>query len=316
MTCLNPRRSVRDIDGVTYFGEHSHDGWHETIEVPCNRCHFCMARRKRDWAIRATHEAEDHQRTIRLEEGPTASISNSCFVTLTYDEEHLPNDESVSISEFSRFMQRLRNRRRGESIRYLACGEYGSLGRPHYHGLLFGLSFHKDRDPLNRGTDAAYASDELTETWGKGRCELGPVNYATASYVAGYVVKKSYDEALVRRPFDEPDHTYVRNTSGTWNKVSPEFNTCSRRPGLARPWIERNLDSVYRSDSVHIDGRSFRPPKFYDKVLEEFRPDHWELIQAQRREHASGLGLTTGLERAARRSIFESSPVQRKQIIN
>lgn len=298
-----------DEMGITHFGEFSIDSYHEQIQVDCNRCHACLARRKRDWAVRCVHEAEDNRRSVQLAEGPAAAVSNSCFITLTYAEEHLPDDESLKIEHWQKFMSNLRNSRRGTSLRYLACGEYGDKGRPHYHALLFGVSFHKDRENLNRDRSAAFFSEELEALWGKGRTELGPASYATAAYVAGYVVKKAYDQADILRPHDRPAYTLVQNkTNNTWREVKPEFNTSSRRPPLALPWIERNLDLVYSTDTVHIDGKQFRPPKLYDKTLRERRPDHWETIQAQRRAHTEALGLTTGLERKARKSLFRSGP--------
>lgn len=214
-------------------------------------------------------------------------------------------------------MQRLRNQRRGKSIRYLACGEYGAKGRPHYHGLLFGVSFHGDRFPLHRGDDVAFGSEELEEIWGQGRIEIGPANYATAAYVAGYVVKKGYDEALIHRPAEDAPFTYVRDpdSNSGFRKVAPEFNTMSRNPGLARDWIEDHLDLVYRDDQVRIEGRSFRPPAFYDRVLAEFRPDTWQEVQQRRREVVSTRGLSSGQQLAAKRSLHESSLLQRQQKI-
>lgn len=313
MQCLNPRRSVQDVDGVTYYGEHSIDGYHETVEVACNRCHTCLARRKRDWAIRCVHENEDHIRTIDLAEGPQAQIARSCFVTLTYDEDNLPDGATLQKSDWQRFMQRLRNTRRSKRIRYLACGEYGSKGRPHYHGILFNVSFHRDSQPARPGIDASRTSENLEKIWGLGRTELAPVTYATAAYVAGYVVKKSYDDASVLRPHDREAYTLVRNPDGTFREALPEFNVASRRPGIARPWIERNLDHVYNHDSVFVDGRMYRPPKFYDKVLAEIRPDHWSEIQKRRGDFSSNNGLSSGHERRARKSLFESKLGQRSQ---
>ena len=39
---------------------------------------------------------------------------------------------------------------------------------------------------------------------------------------------------------------------------------------------------VYPSDSIHLDGRSFRPPKFYDKIMKSIDPDLMEDIIEQR----------------------------------
>ena len=62
---------------------------------------------------------------------------NSCFVTLTYDKYHLPDDYSLHLEDLQKFLKRLRitiNRKisKSKKIKYLAVGEYGSQrGRPH-----------------------------------------------------------------------------------------------------------------------------------------------------------------------------------------
>ena len=46
-----------------------------TIEVPCGHCVACRIARSREWAVRLLHESE--------------FWDEYCFVTLTYDDEHL-----------------------------------------------------------------------------------------------------------------------------------------------------------------------------------------------------------------------------------
>ena len=63
--------------------------------------------------------------------------SVNSFVTLTYDDEHLPGDQCLDHRDFQLFMKRLRKR---FPSRFFMCGEYGGLnGRPHYHSILFGV---------------------------------------------------------------------------------------------------------------------------------------------------------------------------------
>ena len=47
----------------------------KTIEVPCGHCVACRIARSREWAVRLLHESE--------------FWDDFCFVTLTYDDEHL-----------------------------------------------------------------------------------------------------------------------------------------------------------------------------------------------------------------------------------
>lgn len=318
MACLNPRRSQIDADGVVYFGETENGGSEfQDFEVSCGRCHECYARTKRDTAIRCVHEAEEYRIDVELPDGVPARVGNSCFVTLTYDPEHLPEGESVDLAEWQGFMQRLRNRFRGQSIRYVSCGEYGTKGRPHYHGILFGVSFHGDRQPVRRGDDAAFSSPTLDDVWGKGRTEIGPVNYATAAYVAGYVVKKAYDEAVVRRPHDEEAFTFVSDPSGKVRKVRPEFSTRStgrgETRGLGYRWICRNYRSVYERDEVRLDGGAWQVPRYYDRVLEELDPGlFWEVV-TRRRDRAREREVTPSTVSRSRKVIFEAKLGQREQ---
>ena len=64
--------------------------------------------------------------------------SSAFFLTLTYDNEHLPPGAELSKRDLQLFIKRLRKRNPG--IRYFAVGEYGSQkGRPHYHAVIFNL---------------------------------------------------------------------------------------------------------------------------------------------------------------------------------
>lgn len=115
---LNGSSSYQRIDHFTPL---------EHFTVKCAKCIGCRQDHARDWALRCEHELRDHDK--------------SCFLTLTYDEKHLPEDRSVDVRHLQLFFKRLR-KKYGEGIRYIASGEYGDKrGRPHYHVLLFGLDF-------------------------------------------------------------------------------------------------------------------------------------------------------------------------------
>lgn len=67
-----------------------------TITVPCGKCIDCRLDRSRDWALRCMHELQ-------------TSEFGACFVTLTYDDAHLPEGRSLDYRDFQLFMHRLRN---------------------------------------------------------------------------------------------------------------------------------------------------------------------------------------------------------------
>ena len=93
------------------------------VDVPCGQCIGCRLERSRQWAVRCMHEASLYE--------------NNCFITLTYNEDHIPSDGSLKKDHFQKFMKRLR-KKFGAGIRFFHCGEYGAeLSRPHYHAILF-----------------------------------------------------------------------------------------------------------------------------------------------------------------------------------
>ena len=87
---------------------------------------FRSVSQSRYLAVRCMHEASMH-------------MFNS-FVTLTYDDNHLPEYNSLNYKHFQDFMKRLRKSNNG--VRFYMCGEYGEdFSRPHYHALLFNCFF-------------------------------------------------------------------------------------------------------------------------------------------------------------------------------
>ena len=114
------------------------------------------------------------------------------FLTLTYNPESLPTDESISVRTFQLFMKRLRkklqitvlnlytgrnNQHTITPIRSYQCGEYGEdLGRPHYHVILFGYAFpDKIKCEDTQSGKPQYTSAILDEIWGLGFCTISAV---------------------------------------------------------------------------------------------------------------------------------------------
>lgn len=131
----------------------AHEGAPQGLLVACGKCLMCRIARRREWAMRLTHELDYHE--------------NAIFLTLTYDDDNLPwkiktqltEDEkntdiptlylsdypTLKKTDLQLFIKRLRqNLKRAKDeriIKYFACGEYGDLTqRPHYHAIIFGLN--------------------------------------------------------------------------------------------------------------------------------------------------------------------------------
>lgn len=227
------------------------------------------------------HEAQFHE--------------HSCFLTLTYNDDHLPTDSGLRYDDFQRFMKRLRKwqpdkryrvidgrRVLDNPIRYYMCGEYGDeLLRPHYHAALFGAVF-PDMLPFRRTESGSmiYTSETLTNIWGLGHASIGELTYDSAAYIARYVVKKiSGTKAAAHYRRVDPD-------TGEVFDVSPEFTRMSLKPGIGQKWINQYHADVYPTDRINTHGRLSRPPRYYDKQMEVTNPDILTTVQEQRYKRA------------------------------
>ena len=173
-------------------------------------------------------------------------------------------------------MKRLRKKYKNKKIRYYHCGEYGDKNfRPHYHAIIFGLQFDDQKLFTVTNGEKLYTSEKLEKLWPFGFSTIGTVTFESAAYVARYVMKKVNGK-------NAKDH-YERidpNTGEIYNLV-PEYNTMSRRPGIASGWFDKYKDDVYPSDNIHLREKTFRPPKFY-RIYEHLMPNEMEKIKKQR----------------------------------
>lgn len=243
MTCYHPINV-----GVprAAFGNHK---LYFPVTVPCGNCIGCRADQARDWAIRITHEMQVHD--------------DAWFITLTYNNEELPNHGSLDPEDLRIFFKTLR-RQTGERISYYACGEYGpETKRPHYHAVLFGPSF---LDRMHWRTDPngpVWRSETLENAWRLGNSELTTVSPRSASYVAGYVREK------VQAKHNPHHYERLDPATGEIVEVYPDFSRMSRRPPIGRRWIEKFWPEVYPRDQVIFNGRWLRPPRYYDKWMDQ-----------------------------------------------
>ena len=75
-----------------------------------------------------------------------------------------------------------------------------------------------------------------------------------------------------KRVFPEAYERYSPQT-GEIVEVEQEFSRMSLRPAIGRTWIQRFWRDVYPRDYVVMDGREMRPPRYYDKWMEQEHPD-------------------------------------------
>jgi len=223
------------------------------------------------WGVRCHHEAMMHPK--------------NCFLTLTYDEQNVPEDYSVKLDHFQKFMKRLR-KKYPQKIRFLACGEYGEQKlRPHYHAVIFNHDFNDKKQITTRNDYPIYNSNELKTLWPQGSHELGTVTFKSSCYVARYCMKKIGG--------DIADEHYYRESpvNGQYYRVDTEF--CVQSKGLGQSWFDKYKSDAFPADFLIIDGKKVKPPRFYLNQLKEddkdrLLADHNEkhAIQTARRAHS------------------------------
>ena len=202
--------------------------------------------------------------------------SDNCFVTLTYNNRHLPADHGLHVQHWQLFMKRLR-KQQGNGIRFFHCGEYGSkYGRPHYHALLFNFDFEDKREWTTKGDTVLYTSKTLDKLWGMGFCTVGAATFQSAAYVARYLMKKITGDTA------DEHYEYINPETGEIHQRKPEYITMSRRDGIGYEWFKKYKNDVFPGDFVVIDGHKVRPPRYYDTLLEALDSVEHESVRVQR----------------------------------
>lgn len=212
----------------------------------CGKCMECLIAKSNEWAFRCCLEASLYK--------------DNCCITLTYNNDFLPSNETLVKSDLQKFVKRLRKHLEPVKIRYFACGEYGSLrGRPHYHIIVFNYKppdlvyFFTDK----KGTDV-FLSREIQKLWKFGFSSVVDVSLNTAKYCAKYLQKIPTDSRL--KPF-----TVMSKGLGF----------------LAVDFI--CLDS----DKIYFNGKYIKIPRYYlDRFSREGFSDKVEFLKAKRRVNA------------------------------
>jgi len=121
----------------------------------------------------------------------------------------------------------------------------------------------------------------LNHIWGKGFCSIGEVTFQSAAYVARYIMKKQSG------PQSKEHYQHVDKETGEVSQRVPEFTVMSRRPGIAADWFAKFATDVFPDDFITLQGKKYKTPRYYDKLLSRITPDGYaEVIKLARRETA------------------------------
>lgn len=223
-------------------------------KVPCGKCAFCWQTKRSSWVFRIRHE-------MRCQD------QRGYFLTLTYDEKHVPRTSDGKRSLRFRHVQLMFKRLRKAKYycKYIAVGEYGTqTQRPHYHLLLW--------------TDAP--TDAIEKLWcntrnePRGSIHFGTLTVASAMYTLKYILQPR------QKPEDGREH--------------------------ARAQFSRGLGLGYLTSSVYeyhtafeespvftsvLDGQQFALPRYYkNKIFTKYQCAReasrvkWQRIREYRNE--------------------------------
>ena len=260
------------------------------MQVPCGQCIGCRLARSQEWAVRCVHEAQLHD--------------ENCFVTLTYDDSELPQFGELRKDHFQCFMKRLRKSISPKRVRFFHCGEYGETNqRPHYHALLFGYApndreVHSERDGV-----VLYTSTKLAALWGKGFVTIGEVTFESAAYVARYTMKKLNGERYFAPLIDF--------STGEIFELENVYATMSRNPGIGNSWFKDFKSDVFPDDFVVLNGRRYRPPRYYGKLLEATHSEEYEEMKQRRQQVAKERAEDNTTERLVVREEVQHAKVNK-----
>lgn len=247
-----------------------------SVTIPCGRCIGCKIQYSRDWADRMMIELDQYN-------------GKGIFLTLTYNNDHVPCNYDPNTDEFTGFtldkrdvqlfMKRLRKHYKDVKCRFYLAGEYGpSTLRPHYHAIIYGLSLEDlEKDGFkglkpkgyNELKQQYWISPTLTKIWNNGFTLVSEVSWKTCAYVARYVTKKLGKEIELINPY-----------------AIPEFALMSRKPGIGGTYLEDHpevYDLKHINMSFKTGGLQINIPKYFMKRLQLTNPVRYDNMMKERR---------------------------------
>jgi hypothetical protein len=208
--------------------------------------------------------------------------SDNAFITLTFNDLHLPSNRSLDLVIFQKFMKRLR--KKVGLLKFFHCGEYGELeGRPHYHACIFGYDFPDKKHWKTTNKIPVYRSAILEKLWtdpktglSLGYSSTGSVTFQSAAYVARYITKKVTGDAAQKH------YEYTNPETGEITQKKPEYTTMSN--GIGQTFFEKYHGDIYPHDFVVANGgKKMRPPKYYDSQYEILDPQSFQKVKRKRK---------------------------------
>lgn len=209
----------------------------QNMYVPCGHCKECLLKSTYDWSHRIMIEAQHHDK--------------NCCVTLTYNDDNLPDDGMLYYRHVQLFLKKLRKDFAPEKVRFFCSGEYGDrYSRPHYHIILFGYYPTDGEYMFQRHGVRYFKSEYLNKLWSHGFATFSAVTEKSAFYCAKYLQKLNFSDMPVK-----------------------PFVHMSLKPGIG--YQAYDSDMVF-SSKLYVGGRAFSLPRFYRKMLKRDFPEIYD----------------------------------------
>lgn len=220
--------------------------------LACGKCMECRLTRSNEWSYRLMDES--------------SLYVDKFFLTLTYNEAHLPKNGDLCRRDLQLFIKRLRKRISPVKIRYFYCGEYGSeKGRCHYHLIVFGwlpndLYFFKKskkgepmfRSPFLEDLWSVSVKDEfgniLYSKSGKPLTE--PIGFVSIEFLENISQARYISLYMQKPPKDGRSKPFVGMSQGI-GKGSIDF------------------DKLKIDGNIWHNGKYIRAPRYYRKLAKD-----------------------------------------------
>lgn len=276
------------------------------VELPCGQCVGCRLDKSRQWAARCVLESQLYKK--------------NCFVTLTYNEANVPENQTLIKKDWQLFIKRVR-KEFGVGIRYYMCGEYGEvckicglnktqckcekyipgLGRPHYHACLFNFDF-EDKYPYKivrlLSQQSMLIPGSLARLESSGLAGGGGVappcvflyrsNKLEELWKKGYCTigevnfeSAAYVARYCTKKFTHEDKEMVDSHYG---ERLPEYADMSRKPGIAMEWFKKYYNDISAVDQIILRyDKKIKTPKYYDEYMKKLDPKKLKEVKGCRK---------------------------------
>lgn len=228
--------------------------------VACGRCVVCREMRVRSWFVRIMAEV--------------AECDYARFLTLTYDDDHIPPGRNLKHEDWQLYVKRVRKElsvRYGVRCKYYMCGEYGGFsGRPHYHAIMMMYGNMPDRED---GDKTSSLDDLLRSKWTCGIVDVGYVSDKSVRYCIGYVNK------LASKHIGERVRPYQRMSQGLgYSYLAKYEDQLAERKYISYRGVKYDVPRYYRDKSDKVNN-AIMQQDYDDRSYELLESNYWDKVR-------------------------------------